>query len=534
MPDVKIVDRYGQPIRQETLTEEMASPSLIGVRQSWLLSSVASSLTPSRLSALIQGANAGNDYDYLTLAEEMEERELHYGSVLSTRKLAVEGLDIGIEAAGDDTASQEIAQAVRNQVERAEFGDLISDLLDGLGKGRSTVEIIWHTGKQWYPAEFIWRDPRYFQFHPERATELRLRDESDMVNGIELAPYKFITHSPKLRTGLPVRRGLARTVSVSYMLKSFTLRDWMAGSELTGLPIRVGRYGTNATEGEKQVLRRALANLGSDAAAMIPESMRIEFVERASTGSWHALFKDLADYMDKGISKAVLGQTATTEGTPGKLGNSDEQADVREDLLRADAKQLSNTLQRQFVEPFVNINYGAQDKYPRIKVFIPDSDDIDALVANITRLMPFGLKVSQAYLLGKMGVPEPQPDEAVLEGNPSPPTPLPQGGKGVNSQHHGGCQCGGCQGVALNSQTNTRDGLDDFIDEELADWQPVMESVLDDLGILQLQQLVPDMSPEELRAEISRRMQNMNGMEKLVNALALASFKARVDGYVQG
>ena len=61
-----------------------------------------------------------------------------------------------------------------------------------------------------------------------------------------------------------------------------------------------------------------------------------------------------------------------------------------------------------------------------------------------------------------------------------------------------------------------------------------MESVLDDLGILQLQQLVPDMSPEELRAEISRRMQNMNGMEKLVNALALASFKARVDGYVQG
>ena len=96
-----IVDQFGRPIEYDQLTQEVAAPRLTGVRQVWH-QSVASGLTPGRLASLLQAAAEGDARDYLTLAEEMEERDLHYASVLGTRKLALAGLNIRVEAATDD------------------------------------------------------------------------------------------------------------------------------------------------------------------------------------------------------------------------------------------------------------------------------------------------------------------------------------------------------------------------------------------------------------------------------------------------
>ncbi|HMJ14158.1 MAG TPA: DUF935 family protein, partial [Polyangiaceae bacterium] len=53
--------------------------------------SVADTLTPAALGSIMRRADRGDIRAYLTLAEEMEEREPHYASVLATRKLGVSG-----------------------------------------------------------------------------------------------------------------------------------------------------------------------------------------------------------------------------------------------------------------------------------------------------------------------------------------------------------------------------------------------------------------------------------------------------------
>ncbi|MDQ9547252.1 phage portal protein family protein, partial [Serratia marcescens] len=73
--------------------------------------------------------------DYFILAEEMEERDLHYSSVLRTRKLTVASIEPTVEAASDDTHDIELADAVRVMIERPQIPELMFDLLDGLGKG---------------------------------------------------------------------------------------------------------------------------------------------------------------------------------------------------------------------------------------------------------------------------------------------------------------------------------------------------------------------------------------------------------------
>lgn len=126
-----------------------------------------------------------------------------------------------------------------------------------------------------------------------------------------------------------------------------------------------GRYGPDAAESDIETLMGAVANLGSDAAAVMPDSMRIEF-HQPSSRAGADVFRDLARYMDSQISKAVLGQTMTTDD-----GSSRAQAEVhnavRGDILAADARQLAATLQRDLIAPFTRLNFGADAAPPRLR-----------------------------------------------------------------------------------------------------------------------------------------------------------------------
>jgi phage gp29-like protein len=86
----RILDAHGRPVNLAALRREHAAPQVAGVRTVWA-ETVASGLTPQRLATLMQRAAEGDHHDYLTLAEEIEERDGHYRSVLGTRKLAVAG-----------------------------------------------------------------------------------------------------------------------------------------------------------------------------------------------------------------------------------------------------------------------------------------------------------------------------------------------------------------------------------------------------------------------------------------------------------
>ncbi len=408
-----IVDQYGRAIEYDQLTEEVAAPRITGVRQVWH-QSVAAGLTPERLAGLLHAAAEGDARDYLTLAEEMEERDLHYASVLGTRKLALAGLNIRVEAATDDAEDVRRADMLREVVESAEFGELQTDLTDALGKGYSVAEIMWdRSGQVWMPERFVWRDPRFFLFDRETGQELRLLDEADMINGIALAPYKFIVHQPRLRAGLPIRGGLARLAAVAYMCKAWTWKDWMGFADIYGIPMRVGRYGPNASKDDIGVLMSAVANLGSDAAAVIPESMRIDFTQAANVSGAGDFFKGLAEWWDKQMSKAIVGQTMSADDGA-SLAQAKVHNEVRLDLLEADAKAEQNTINRMFVRAFCDLNFKPGRPYPRLIIDVPKPENLELFIKAVNTFVPLGLKVEQSVVRDKFGIPEPAKGAEVL------------------------------------------------------------------------------------------------------------------------
>lgn len=497
-----LVDQFGRPLAT-VLSTELARPSLTGVRSAWGTGAVSNGLTPQRLAAILHAAESGDHHAQLSLAEEMEERDLHYGSVLSTRKMAVTGLEIIVESASDSERDLLLADAVREQVKKASFFEAVEGLMDALGKGYSVVEMVWQRGQFWQP-EFIWRDPHFFMPERETGAELRLIDESDLLNGVALPPHKFIVHRAKIKSGLLSRDGLARLVAIAYMCKTWTLKDWMAFADIFGLPLRVGKFGRGATEDEINTLMTAIANIASDAGAVIPESMKIEFIEASKGGSGGVVFDGLAKYLDEQISKRVLGQTMTADD-----GSSQAQAkvhdQVRQDIVKSDAKRLSNTLNRDFVKSFIDLNYGVQ-RYPEIVLYVPDNEDLNLLVTALEKLVPLGLEVEQSVIRDKFGLPDPARDA-----NGRTTGKLLAVNKPTTMN----------RATALNAMQLQGDELDAIVDDALSDWQPVMQEVVD--PIVQLASESSDY--ETFLKKITEALQTQESAV-LIESLSKATFKA--------
>lgn len=436
---MSLLDQFGNSIpagEVRRLRQEVATPTLAGVRPafSW---SPADGMTPARLAQIHRDAARGISQRYLELAEDIEERDLHYAGVIATRKRAVAQLPVTVVAASDDSAHVEHADLVRRWLDEGVLDAALFDILDAVGKGFSVHEVMWRTepGRTW-PERLVWRPQRWFELDRATAETLELREG---ITRVPLAPHKFLVHRHPSKSGLVMRSGLARVASWAWMWKSFTLADWAGFVRNYGQPLRLGKYGPNSTSEDRDVLWRAVSNIAGDCAAIVPAGMEIEFVEVGDLKAGAELYERRADWLDRQVSKLVLGQTTTTDAVSGGHAVAKEHRLVQEDIKRADARLVSASVTRQLVQPMVAFNFGPQDAYPKLLIGRPDEVPLREVVEGVAKLVPLGLRVEASQLRDRLGLAEPAEDAEVL-GRPAPappappPAPPPPGRPALNAQ----------------------------------------------------------------------------------------------------
>ncbi|MDR1423479.1 MAG: DUF935 domain-containing protein [Azoarcus sp.] len=406
-----IVDQHGNPIQLSTLKTVQATPTP-NARRIVQHASTAG-LDPLKAARILRQAEEGDAAAFLGIAEEMEEKYLHYGAQLATRKRAVCGIEPQIIAASDKARDVEIADFVRAQLNV--IRPATRHLLDALGKGYSVCEILWDTGgRQWAPREIVWRDPRWFVFDKEDGRTLRLKNDT----GAEpLAPGHYIVHMSSDKSGLPIRGGLARGAIWAFLFHNFSIRDWVTFIEQFGKPLRLGRYDTHVTPADLDVLFEALRGLGTDAAAMLPNSMQIEFPEVTAARSENGLWRALLEYLDRQVSKLVLGQTLTAdtgESGGGSYALGEVHADVRLDILEADAAALCATINRDLIRLLVDLNFAGVTDYPKYTLPLAEVEDLGAKAVIVEKAVAMGQPVPVKWFSETFGIPLPEADEAVL------------------------------------------------------------------------------------------------------------------------
>ena len=347
-------------------TREVAAQS---IRDRWS-GYPSSGLTPRRLTAVLREADAGYLTRQMELFSEMEEKDAHLFSCIQTRKLAVSGSawEVTPRQGGMDVGVSAFVEEALDGMDNFEEG--LVDLLDAVGKGFSISEIIWEAaGGKVVPRALKKRPQKRFTFmKKDGVSELpRLLTETDPVYGVGLAPDKFVVHVYRAGADWPERGGLLRVLAWIYLFKNYAMKDWVSFCEVFGMPLRLGVYSPAATKEDREALIEAVTQLGSDAAGIISESTRIEFVEAAGKGAGSP-YKDIVDLMNREISKAVLGQTLTTEvGDGGSYAAGVVHEGVRADIVRADARALERTINRDLIRPLVRFNFGPQAIPPRLR-----------------------------------------------------------------------------------------------------------------------------------------------------------------------
>jgi len=376
-------------------------------------------LTPVKLAEIFREADTGDVLRQMELFEEIEEKDPHLFSQLQTRKNAVTGLDFEIIPFGDEPRDKEIADFVAEQLESIEsFEEVETDLLDAIGKGFAVSEIMWgydgaHVTVQDIRSRY---QKRLFWDSLDDSFKVRTLEAPE---GILLPENKFIVHKYKARSGHPSRAGILRVTAWMYLFKNYDIKDWVSFAEVYGLPLRLGKYQPGASEADKLALMQALVRIGADAAGIIPDGTTIDFITTEKSGSID-LFERFARYCDEQISKAVLGQTLTSDSGGGSYAQSKTHNDVRHDLTVADCKALASTLRRDLIRPLCLFNFGESKRIPRLRFDCEESEDL-MQTANILDLLigKIGLRVPVSYLYKKFSIPEPEGSEEIAAPRPA-------------------------------------------------------------------------------------------------------------------
>lgn len=406
-----LFDQFGREIPLRDLRKpDMREISVTQVRDRWS-TYPSRGLTPIGLATILEQADNGDVLRQAELFEQMEEKDAHIGSQFQTRKLAVQGLEydlMPVDRFENDARSIKIVEFCREVLDNL-FGweESLLDMLDAISKGYSMSEILWDVSSgQAIPKSLRWIHPKKVSFW--NSLTPRVLTDTDPVHGVDPPPWRCIYHRHKARSGYDTRAGIMRTCVWMYLFKNYSVKDWVAFSEVYGMPIRVGKYDAGASDSEKSALLNAVRSLGSDAAGIISKATEIEFIESQKTSTLN-VYESLANFCDAQISKAILGQTLTSDagGTRGEgsyaLGKV--HSEVRADLLKADAKALSQTITQQLIRPMVGFNFGWDSPVPEYRLIVDQPEDLKAVAETYQLLVAMGFDMSQEHLSDRFKVP---------------------------------------------------------------------------------------------------------------------------------
>lgn len=384
---------------------------------------IGGNLTPHQVSTIIRAADCGDPRRLIDLANEMRQKDGHLQSVLSTRETALLGLKWELFFEGQDPKSKK-GQRQRKFVElvlRAchGFRRMIAHQTSAIYYGFAVNEIVWTTiGGKMLPQQLVCHSPRRFQFRKEDG-RLVWQDET-MSQPVDFKSIdgKFLVSQPRINGDVECREGLDRVLMWPALFRNWTLSDWLKLAEISWKPWRIGRFDKALASSEDiEALKSIVAGMSSSGAAVHPKTVEVELLLPGSSSgtaskSDHA---GLYETMGREMSKAVLGQTLTTEqGKVGSQALGNVHNDVRKDILEGDAEWLAEVITEQLITPLIRLNFGPKAPIPRFRFITTETADIASYAKAVSDLAKV-LRMPAQWVRDQLGIPEPKPGDELVE-----------------------------------------------------------------------------------------------------------------------
>lgn len=279
--------------------------------------------------------------------------DAHVWTCYQSRKAATLSCEYEIResAKGGSRTNKRAVELIEDVMDGIDIYQVITDMLEAPFYGMSPIEIVWKaTAGKWIPERIEGKPPEWFRFDLDN--NLRFLSRDNMIEGEAVPPMKFLLPRHHASYQNPYGERVLSRCFWPVVFKKGGLKFWAIFTEKYGMPWVVGRVPRLTNETERAQLLSKLASMVQDAVAVINDDESIDIQEFQGKSASAHIYDKLVDVSNKEVSKAILGQTATTEGTPGKLGEEKGQNETKKDIVEADkllVKQAFDTLFRWIV-----------------------------------------------------------------------------------------------------------------------------------------------------------------------------------------
>ncbi len=236
-------------------------------------------MTPTRVRALLQAADAGQPQGLFDLYAEMQQKWPRLASVAATRRLALTGLEWQLEPADESAAAQRAADYGREALRKiGRLSDVLGHLAGAIGHGLAVGELVWERGAL---ADIVPVPYSRLVGDPDEPWRLCVRTEEEPARGVPLdaQPRKWIVHQPRGEGARPFDGGLLRPSVGLFVAQHLSFRDWLVYSQIAGMPLRVAQFEPGLPDSEQDALLRVMEQLGTDAVAVMSKNVELKLLE---------------------------------------------------------------------------------------------------------------------------------------------------------------------------------------------------------------------------------------------------------------
>ena len=308
------------------------------------------------------------------------------------REDATAGQDGHPSGGGDQVLAEEQAAMLRECYDRIEnLRDAVAFLFGGFFRGYAHLEKHYAASgiiQRLEPVEqWFWvRDGMY------GAWEYNQNAVSGRYRGVPIDPANFVILDTV---------ALNRLLSMQYLARTLTLKDWDSFLEVYGVPSVFLVGPPNTPEAKEEEYLRIADELVSDGRGYLPNGSDIKYV---NGGGNHPPYKERLEYLDRQITLVATGGLLTmlTESGSGTLaGNAHSETFMQ--IARGDALTVSEVLQEHLDAPLLAEFFPGQPVLGYFEFAPGVSDQSSRVVDDALKLAKAGVKVDSEELSEKTG-----------------------------------------------------------------------------------------------------------------------------------
>lgn len=399
---------------------------------------------PAQVKAILRRADQGWFGEAILMYYKMRKSDPDLGAVTFKRDLVGRRTEQSIEPYDDSSQSEAVAEYVKEVfTNMAGVNDCIFDLMSGNYDGFAAQEIEWFKeGERWIPIAVHNTNPDDWRWHDGSGSSADITSELNIVDGYTGGTIgttkgmgllyrdlngvwhptpqdKFVIVTPDTKMQMSLR-GQMRSVAGVWTTKQIIQIAWDSYVELCGIPKTIITVPDEWTGDKDSAKMKALIDgfslMGQEGYAVISELIRYEIAGEAKDTQIHQ--RDL-EYKQRQYSKAILGQTLTTDvtGSTGTLSTAEVHLEVENDIKEADLTVIEQALNDQLVEPIVRLGMGPEVPCPTLHLKLRNREREQAAVDRLdTAVNKLGIPVSLEWAYAETGIPKPDEGEETLRG----------------------------------------------------------------------------------------------------------------------